>query len=153
MGKPVSSSSSGEEEEEESEEQEHVEIYSKSAIRGFSIFFSPLFGGALLYYNLLTAGYKSAARIVLFFSVLYSILVVFLVSNFFNYNGASIVLNVVGGFILSDYFFPKYFPDNDYYPKPIWKALGISLLICLVMVLILYYSGNLPQISAGGKIK
>lgn len=141
------------EEENVIEGEEHVEIYSKSAIRGFSIFFSTIFGGALLYYNLLTAGYKNAARMVLFFSVLYSILVVFLVSTFFNYNGASIVLNVVGGFILSDYFFPKYFPDKDYYPKPIWKALGVSVLICLVMVLILYYSGNLPQITADGKIK
>lgn len=141
------------EEEEGLEEQEHVEIYSKSAIRGFSIFFSTIFGGALLYYNLLTAGYKNAARTVLFFSIVYSVLVVFLVSNFFNYNGASIVMNVVGGFILSDYFFPKYFPDRDYYAKPIWRALGVSLLICLVMVLILYYTGNLPQITADGKIK
>jgi len=137
---------------EEEGQEEHVEIYSKMAIRGFSIFFSPLFGGVLLYRNLRAAGYKKGAGVVLLFSVLYMLASIIIVSNFINSSGASLAINIVGAFILSDYFFPKYFPDDDYYPKPIWTALGISLLIVLVLVLSLYYTGNLPQLSSAGKI-
>lgn len=132
--------------------EEHVEIYSKTAIRGFSIFFSPLFGGVLLYRNLRVAGYKNGARIVILFSILYTLVSIIIVSNFINSSGASLAINIIGAFILSDYFFPKYFPDNDYYPKPIWTALGISLLILLGLFLLLYYTGNLPQLSSPGKI-
>lgn len=131
---------------------DHVEIYSKMAIRGFSIFFSTLFGGVLLYRNLRVAGYKSGAGIVLLFSVLYTLASIIIFSNFIGSSAASIAINIVGGFILSDYFFPKYFPDNDYYPKPIWTALGISILICVTLVMILYYTGNLPQLASPGKI-
>lgn len=141
------------EENSENGQDEHVEIYSKWAIRGFSIFFSTIFGGILLYRNLNTVGYKKAATNVLIFSVLYTLAVVVIVSNFLNNSGASVAFNVVGGIILSDYFFPKYFPDNDYYPKPIWKALGISLLICITLVSILYYTGNFPELTSTGKIK
>jgi hypothetical protein len=141
-----------EESQEEIIEEDHVEIYSKNAIRGFSIFFSPLFGGMLLYRNLRVAGYKSGARMVILFSILYTLISILIVSNFINSSGASLAINIIGAFILSDYFFPKYFPDDDYYPKPIWTALGISLLILLVLFLLLYYTGNLPQMSPQGKI-
>ena len=141
-----------EENQEEIIEGEHVEIYSKMAIRGFSIFFSPLFGGVLLFRNLKVAGYNSGARRVMVFSILYTLASIIIVSNFINSSAVSLVINIVGAFILSDYFFPKYFPDNDYYPKPIWSALGISLLILLVLFLLLYYTGNLPQLSSPGKI-
>jgi len=49
-----------------------VEIYSKMAIRGFSIFFSTIFGGVLLFINLKNAGYKSAAYKVLAFAIGYT---------------------------------------------------------------------------------
>lgn len=139
------------EENDDGQQEEHVEIYSKMAIRGFSIFFSPLFGGALLYYNLKVAGYRSAALRALAFSILYTFAAM-VVGVSLGSNGILLALYMAGGFILSDYFFPKYFPDDDYYPKPVWGALGISLLIMLTLFLMLYYTGNLPKLPPPGKI-
>lgn len=139
------------EENQNEQAEEHVEIYSKMAIRGFSVFFSPLFGGVLLYYNLKVAGYKLAAVGVLAFSIAYTF-VAMMIGVSINSNGILLGLYVAGAFLLSDYFFPKYFPDDDYYPKPIWGALGISILIVVALVTMLYYSGNMPQLPVSGKI-
>lgn len=133
----------------EENDEEPVEIYSKNAIRGFSIFFSTIFGGVLLYQNLKTAGCKKGANIVLTFAIIYTLITIIIVSNLAHVsNVSSILFNLIGGFILSDYFFPKYFPDNDYYPKPIWNALGVSILICIVLVTIIIYSGGIPNPTA-----
>ncbi|GAB3911541.1 hypothetical protein [Mucilaginibacter boryungensis] len=136
------------EEKQENNEEAGVEIYSKMAIRGFSIFFSTLFGGALLFINLKNAGYKSAAYKVLAFAVGYTLLASILFSNIKGaVGGGSVILNLIGGVILADYFFPKYFPDNDYYPRSIWGALGVSLILCFSIILVLYYTGNLPELN------
>lgn len=134
---------------EDPEQDDAVEIYSKNAIRGFSIFFSTIFGGALLYQNLKNAGYKKASYTVLGFSVAYTLLTIIL-SNFIPRTPGSpfaLVCNLIGGLILSEYFFPKYFPENDYYPKPIWNALGISILICVILFTFIYYTGGLPELT------
>jgi hypothetical protein len=44
-----------------------------------------------------------------------------------------LALRVGGAFILTRYFFKKYFPDNDYYPKPILNALLISILVWVIL--------------------
>lgn len=137
------------EEQEESQEEiqeEHVEIYSKWAILGFSIFFSTLIGGILLIINLRKAGYKQAVYTVLAFMIGYTLAGSILLGGVGG--NLSLVVNVIGGFILSGYFFPKYFPDNDYYPRPIWGALAISVLVSVTAVLILYYTGHLPELNA-----
>lgn len=125
---------------------EHVEIYSKWAILGFSIFFSTLIGGILLMINLRKAGYKQAVYTVLVFMIGYTLAGSILLGGVGG--NLSLVVNVIGGFILSGYFFPKYFPDNDYYPRPIWGALAISVLVSVTAVLILYYTGHLPELNA-----
>jgi hypothetical protein len=131
----------------EENQEEHVEIYSKMAIRGFSIFFSSIFGGVLLFINLRRAGLKSAANTVLAFAIGYTLVASILFSMVGGNTSASLLFNLVGGIILADYFFPKYFPDNDYYPKPIWNALAVSILICTALVLIMYYTGNMPELG------
>jgi hypothetical protein len=118
-----------------------VEIYSKWAIWGFSIFFSTIFGGVLLMSNLRAVGLKKAGNNVLIFSILYSITSVIVAGAFgANNSYASIFFNVTGAAILTGYFFKKYFPDNDYYPKSIGKPLIISIAISLSIVLIIYYT-------------
>ena len=47
--------------------------------------------------------------------------------------------NIFGAAILTGYFFKKYFPEDDYYPKSIGKPLIISVIISLVVFLIIYY--------------
>jgi magnesium-transporting ATPase (P-type) len=137
-----------EEQPEEESKEEAVDIYSRQAILGFSIFFSTIFGGVLLFWNLRNVGYKKAANGALLFSICYSLFCMLLVSSVKTFAFAPLFFNVAGGVILSSYFFPKYFPDNDYYPKPIWKPLIISLLICAVLMTIVYYGGGMPELKA-----
>ncbi|RCH56568.1 hypothetical protein DJ568_01535 [Mucilaginibacter hurinus] len=126
------------EQEQYSDESGAVEIYSKSAIWGFTIFFSMIFGGVLLMQNLRAAGYKKAGNVVLLFSIIYTLLsfaIGFVLAPGVRYIG--VITNIIGGAVLTEYFYNKYFPDNDYYPKPIWRALGVSILIVLIIALIL----------------
>jgi hypothetical protein len=134
-------------EEPEGSQDEQVEIYSKRAIRGFSIFFSTIFGGVLLFINLRKAGYKQEANTVLAFAIGYTFLSSFLVGIIGATSITSLLFNLAGGMILSDYFFPKYFPEDDYYPKPIWGALGVSLIISISLFSILYFNGQLPEVT------
>ena len=126
---------------------EHVDIFSKNAIRGFSIF-PTIFSGILLYQNLMAVNYKKIANTVLIFSICYSIASFCIAILIFSSGVTYIIANVLGGFILSDYFFPKYFPDEDYYPKSIWKALAISLIVCGIIILSLYYLGFRPELGS-----
>ena len=129
----------------EESQDEQVELYSKWAIRLFSLFFSPIVGGVLLMINLAKAGYKQAAGIVLAFAVGYTFILASILGSLGIGAGLTPLLtNFMGGLILSDYFYAKYFPEDDYYPRPIWGALGAVLLMNLTLFLILYYTGNLP---------
>ena len=40
-------------------------------------------------------------------------------------------LNILATVVLAEYFFPKYFPEKDYYPKSIGVPLVIALLIII----------------------
>jgi hypothetical protein len=135
---------------------EPVEIYSRRAIWWFSVF-APLVGGILLAINLYNAGFKKAIYGVLAFSLLYYFAVNLAVDNlvvFFHLNLAKvdvknmdidtqlafikigaigIGLNIIAGTILTRYFFKKYFPDNDYYPRSILQPLFITILVMLAM--------------------
>ncbi|WP_183561092.1 hypothetical protein [Mucilaginibacter sp. SP1R1] len=139
-------------------EEDYVDIYSKRAILWFSILFDVIFGGVLLIINLRNAGYKKAAIQVLFFSIFYYILTVFVISvsgirvdaatlkkastgvqlnateikTLLSLAGLTLILKIAGGLVLTQYFFKRYFPDDDYYPKPIWRAVMISLLISML---------------------
>jgi len=125
---------------EEQDSEDAVEIYSKWAIWGFSIFFSTIFGGILLVSNLRAVGLKKAANTVLIFSILYFIasgVVVGIMGMTSTYT--PLFLNIVGAAILTGYFFNKYFPEDDYYPKSIGKPLIISIAIAWALILIAYY--------------
>ena len=138
----------------EEQEGEYVEIYSKRAIFWFSVLASPIFGGALLAYNLKAAGYKKAVYIVGIFTVLftaicsfafYEYVAIYKVNlnvdfrnpnvdpHFLILNLISLGLKLAGGFIFIEYFFPKYFPEADYYPKNIFPALLVSVFVILVL--------------------
>jgi hypothetical protein len=45
----------------------------------------------------------------------------------------TLALRIGGAFVLTQYFFRKYFPDNDYYPKPIFTTLLISILVWVIL--------------------
>ncbi|RYZ98413.1 MAG: hypothetical protein EOP47_19385 [Sphingobacteriaceae bacterium] len=131
---------------EETDDENYVELYSKRAIWGFTIFFSTLFGGILLTLNLRAAGYKKAALTVFLFSLGYTMLAVLLVNYLGTTNNfAGMFFNIVGGAILTEYFFKKYFPDDDYYPRPIWGALAVGFILILALVLMIMYTPGLKE--------
>jgi hypothetical protein len=107
-----------------------------------------LFGGALLLLNLKEAGYKKAiypvlAFVVLFFlasEVLEAKFAIAYKVNFATPNKGSMTLcaimlgaNMIGGLVLTQYFFKKYFPEDDYYPKSILNPLLVTVIITILM--------------------
>lgn len=137
---------------EENQNDAPVEIFSKKAILVFSIFM-PLYGALLLVQNLWTVGYKKAIAPVLIFTVAYSYFIIPELTQLlpFKVNLAnpsdpknlapSLILSVVGilanlsaGLILSQVFFKRYFPEDDYYPKPVGRA--VIRLIMLIFIFV-----------------
>ncbi|HTE00165.1 MAG TPA: hypothetical protein VK668_12815 [Mucilaginibacter sp.] len=129
----------------ETEEQQPNEqgeaIYSRWAILGFSIFFTPIAGAILLMINLRSAGYKKEGYLVLLFSIVYQWAVgelfKYMSENGNNYAVYSLIPAVIGGGILAEYFFKKYFPENNYEYKSILKPVMVALLITIPLVILL----------------
>ncbi len=124
----------------ESNQEQPVRIYSKKAILGFSIVFAPIFGGVLLRQNLIDNNKKKEANIVLLASVAFTVLTIVIVNNMDRpMSLVTNLLNIGGGVVLSEYFFKKYFPDDNYEYKKIWKALLISIGITIPFLLAIIY--------------
>jgi hypothetical protein len=135
--------------EEQQPNEQSAAIYSKWAILGFSIFFSPIAGAILLMINLRAAGYKKEGTMVLLFSIVYQLLSAYI----FFYAGKNLkyytlISAIIGGGILAEYFFKKYFPDNNYEYKSILKPLMVGLLVIILLVLLfqnVIMPNNLPS--------
>ncbi len=114
-------------------------IYSKQAIIGFSVFFSTLFGGVLLFLNLREAKKSRESYIVLAVSVLVTIVTIVIGNLQENPRSTyAYFCGFVGGCLLAFYFFPKYFPDETQYDKkPIWKPLIIGIVLTAIFVAVL----------------
>lgn len=122
-------------------------IYSKKTILGFSIFLSTLFGGVLLYQNLIDAKKKKEAYTVLGISILLTIITIAIV-NIPEEPKSSLayLCGLGGGSLLSYYFVPKYFPNEEEYPKkPIWKPLIIALIIVVIFVTLIVYGASIEN--------
>jgi len=131
----------------DSNTEEKLKIYSRKAIWGFSIFFSPIFGGILLMRNLAALGKKKIANLILILSVVYTV-ITFIIVNIPEESISALTMgfNFAGGYVLSEYFYKLHIPNADEYPKKkIWKALIISIIITLPIVLALIYSMNMDD--------
>ncbi len=74
------------------------------------------------------------------YSVAFTIIIVLVLNNIDNPpRSLTYLINIIGGAILSEYFFRKYFPDENYESKNIWKALVISIAISIPLVLAMIY--------------
>ncbi len=111
-------------------------IYSKNSILGFSIFMSVIFGGVLLFFNLIAIKKKKEAYFVLGITILLAILSIIIINALESPSGSlAYIFGLFGGGILSFYFVPKYFPNEDQYPKKtLWKPLIIALIIMVILV-------------------
>jgi hypothetical protein len=142
-----------EETEEPQQQEPRLAIYSKTAILVFSIFFSSIAGGVLLMLNLRSAGYKKEGTQVLLFSIMYYFLSAAILNYFIKLPkidvnnpdlnmlikpmAFSLIEGIIGGGILAEYFFRKYFPDDDYERKSVWRALLVVILIVIPLNLLL----------------
>jgi hypothetical protein len=130
------------------EQQQDIAIYSKWAILGFSILVSPLVGAILLMINLRSVGFKRQSISVLLFTIAYLFLASMVIGSvlkppanvtlielaqnktFIIYN---LVAQIIGGGILAEYFYKKYFPADHYKYKSIWRPLAVMLIITLAI--------------------
>lgn len=126
-----------------------VAIYSKWAILGFSIFSSPLVGSILLMLNLRWTGRKTTGYMILLFGLAYNFMATIALSYLIpkpkgNANMQQILSNpkaiaytlafyVLGGAVLTEAFFKKYFPINDYQRRSIIAPLLILILLSLLL--------------------
>ena len=125
----------------ESNQDNNLKIYSKKAILGFSIFFAPIFGGVLLRQNLIDDNRKKEANIVLLTSIVFTVLTILIVNSMEKKTSSlTYLLNMGWGAILTEYFFKKYFPNENYEYKKIWKALLISIIIVIPFILAMIYA-------------
>ncbi|MCG1037345.1 hypothetical protein [Polaribacter sargassicola] len=125
------------------EEFEQPLLYSKSAIQGFTIFFSPFFGAILLMSNLKAQKKQKARNQVLLFVILYTIITYLVLSAFPTMMFLSLAFNVLGSLVLIEYFWNKNLGKNIRYTK---KGITKPLLISFLVVLLLVFIQFLPQL-------
>ena len=128
-------------------EEKLPKIYSKKAVLGFSIFMSTLFGGILLYQNLIDINKKKEAYIVLGISIAITILTGIVVNIPENPKSSLAYLcGLGGGSLLAYYFVPKYFPNEEQYPKKaIWKPLIIAVIIVAILLALIIYGTSVEN--------
>ncbi|MFM6976299.1 MAG: hypothetical protein ACKOW2_05570 [Sphingobacteriaceae bacterium] len=118
----------------------NLKIYSKKAVWWFSIIFSPIFDGFLLRQNLIEEGRKKEATKVLIASALLTLLIMLILTSINQRSsGLTLTLNMLGGGVISEFFFEKYYPDENYEYKEIWKPLFICTIITIPFVIIVIY--------------
>ncbi len=122
------------------EEFELPTLYSKKAIQGFTIFFSPLFGALLLMSNLKAVNkFKARFQVLIFaigYTILSAVILNYLPKTFF----ITLIFNLIGYVILVEFFWNSNLgKDVQYTKKQIKKPLIISLLI-LTLIIFLQFS-------------
>lgn len=125
----------------EVEQENAVKVYSKRAILGFALFFAPIFAGVLLRQNLIDTNRKKEGNVVLLASIGFTILTILIVNSFERKTSVmTLLLNLGWGALLSEYFYKKYFSDNTYEYKKVWKPLFISIAILIPFLLAMVYA-------------
>jgi hypothetical protein len=138
-----------EELEEQQPQSEKIAIYSKWAILGFSVFFSPFVGSILLMINLRRTGNKMAGYLVLLFGIVYIIAAEIVLVKAAGLDITSITpekllanhqilyyskaLDILGAAILSEYFFRRYFKDDNYTSRSIFPPLLIVFAVVFLL--------------------
>ena len=122
-------------------------LYSKRAIRFFSIFFSTLFGGILLSINLYRIHKNREILYVMTFSLFYTLGIGVLVTFIPEYTSIIALFMYLLGMILLEEIFWKRMIGNDlkYQKQPVWVALGIGLVIAALLLWNMMSSGNLKM--------
>jgi hypothetical protein len=117
-------------------------IYSKWAILGFCLFFSPIFGGFMLRKNFRGIRKNAEGNIVFLVSIMMAFLTALLASTPYGGAGTTIFANFLQGALLVEFSFKKYFIDADDLPKKsVLPMLSASLMIVAVLLMLLILLG------------
>ncbi|MHA7943445.1 hypothetical protein ACJOV8_010255 [Formosa sp. 3Alg 14/1] len=118
-------------------------LYSKTLILVISILFSTLFGSVLLILNLKKTGHSKARKLVFLFSVCYLFVPFILITSFNLDPNVALLANVLGGYILTEYFWNQYIGKNTEYKRLDWaKPVLIMLAITIPLAYIVLKSGG-----------
>lgn len=119
------------------EAEEALEIYSKTPILIFSIFFPPVFAGFLLRQNLIELKKKNVANVIVFISIIITFLSFVIINRIVGHPSLwPNLFNFACSTILTQYVFNKYFKNGNYIYKKIWTPLIIVLSIIVTLVVI-----------------
>lgn len=115
-------------------------LYSRRAIVLFALIFSTLFGGILMAINFFKVKKLKEMSLTLIFSVLYTLLTIYIVSFFNMKILITVSLNGVGAAILEEYFWKrKLGKEFKYRRDPIWIPLVIAILVnALILISMIY---------------
>jgi hypothetical protein len=116
------------------------EFYSKRVIRIFSFLFSTLFGSILMAMNLSRTNSKKGVLEVILFGLAFTAFSIWLASVIpGNNNNFGIILNLIGGAILSYFFWNKYIGENTpYRTRSFWIPLAIGVAISALFIYAIY---------------
>jgi len=132
-------------------DKQEIAIYPKWAIVLFTILASPIVGGILLVINLRAAGYKREGTRVILFVIAYLFVAAMVIASVMKlpakvdimalmkdtqYLIYNLVAYIICGGILTEYFFKKYFPGDNYKYKSVWRPLAVILIISLFLSLL-----------------
>ena len=118
-------------------------LYSKRAIQGFTLFFSTIFGAILLMQNLKEMNKPVARNQVLVFGVAYTIASIILLNYLPKMFFVTLLFNLFGYAILSEYFWNKNLGNQlKFKKKEIWKPLTITFVVMFFLLLLQF----LPQL-------
>jgi len=125
------------------------EYYSPAAVLGFSIFFSVIFGGILMFANLRKAGKKNEAVAVILMSLCIMLISAFLVHVYKVNQLVGLLTNTIGAVILIEYFWKKHLGyQTKFKRKSLTNAILISLgvSVFLAVMLFYYFPEQFPQV-------
>ena len=104
-------------------------LFSEKAIFGFSMFFSPLFGAALLVANLRQLGRKEGQVITINIGLFFAAVAIYLFDKFHD-STYIYAWNAGGALVLTRFIWPRSIGNElKYRKKPIWMALLVSIVI------------------------
>jgi hypothetical protein len=111
------------------------ELYSRRTIYFFSCLFTVFTGGILLSLNLKRINRKDVIWIVMCYSIVYTAISIYILSQFERNTVVTLLVSMLGSFALYNYFWKKYLgAETKYQTKPIWIPLIICVAICSLLI-------------------
>lgn len=123
------------------EDESAPEYYSERAIYMFSVIFTMIFGAVLSAINFSKKEDKKGVMEVIGFGVGYTSLGVWILSQIPRNSGLTLAFNIGGALILQQFWKKHIGKDTKYRAKPIWKPLIISIVITVLFIIAIIYSG------------